>query len=554
MNTIRTVPDQLQRSPIASDIESLQEENELLFSQLHVVQEELEQLRQGASARHFSTDLRVVFEDGRYPDVAAENLRYRTLLEVRQEVHRLESQYTIAGRLTEILLQGTTSLSALLALPARLLKIWRKERKQVPPALLGGSSFNRVLAAYADGGTAAVDELLARVPMSATTQANALTALARSLMHTEPSKSAEFARRAYSLEPLPFRLKWLLFRLHEAGMLIEAEAMLEALPPNTAFSDSEARQANRLRSEAKQARLLEALQTNGYPERRGKVEQQIGRLEQAHREQTELATNRAEAIKKFEATQSQLQKDHADLLEQLAEKDALVIERGREVEALEAEVSKVCRENSALLAQHAAQVEIAAKHGSAIEALEKAQSRLEQEKSELLLQRAQGSELVSERDQTIEALKAAQRQLADEKSAALEKNAEHIELAAERGRVISVLTETQAQLEREKAELFARHVEQANLAEERGQAIELLKVAEAKQEEEKSLLSMRHMQQVKLAEENEAQIKELQEQIQSRLTMESALSARQYGMHEELVKAEAQLEFIKDIVLRGARL
>lgn len=77
-------------------------------------------------------------------------------------------------------------------------------------------------------------------------QANAWTALSRHLMQNKRDHAAEAARRAYALDPKPYRLKWLAFRLHEAGDVIEAAAMLELLPADTPFSSSETRQAGRL--------------------------------------------------------------------------------------------------------------------------------------------------------------------------------------------------------------------------------------------------------------------------------------------------------------------
>jgi len=47
---------------------------------------------------------------------------------------------------------------------------------------------------------------------------------------------------------------------------------------------------------------------------------------------------------------------------------------------------------------------------------------------------------------------------------------------------------------------------------------------------------------------------ELQEQIKSRMAAESDLASRQQGMQEELVRAEAQLDLIKDMLLREPRL
>jgi hypothetical protein len=62
--------------------------------------------------------------------------------------------------------------------------------------------------------------------------------------------AVQAARHAYLLDPKPYRLKWLAFRLHEAGEVIEAKALLDIPPPETSFAESEARWADQLRAEA----------------------------------------------------------------------------------------------------------------------------------------------------------------------------------------------------------------------------------------------------------------------------------------------------------------
>src|SRR5690606_1738155 len=102
----------------------------------------------------------------------------------------------------------------------------------------------------------------------------------------------------YTLDPKPFRLKWLAFRLHEAGEVAEAEAMLAILPADTPFSDSEARQASRLRSEANNARQHEAKQKTGFSEQRAAIDKQLRNLKQERDEQSKLASDRSHEIEK----------------------------------------------------------------------------------------------------------------------------------------------------------------------------------------------------------------------------------------------------------------
>jgi hypothetical protein len=113
-------------------------------------------------------------------------------------------------------------------------------------------------------------------------------------------------------------------------------------------------------------------------------------------------------------------------------------------------------------------------------------------------------------------------------------------LAEDRGREIEGLKAAQAKLEQEKTAL----------AEDRGREIEGLKAAQAQLESEKSALVGRREEAEKLAAERLKQINELQQQIQSRQAGEADLAARQQMMHEEMVRAEAQLDLIKDMLLR----
>jgi len=73
-------------------------------------------------------------------------------------------------------------------------------------------------------------------------------------------------------------------------------------------------------------------------------------------------------------------------------------------------------------------------------------------------------------------------------------------------------------------------------------------------EKEISALAQQHAEQTELAAQRLHQMSELQEQIKSRMAAESDLASRQQGMQEELVRAEAQLDLIKDMLLREPRL
>lgn len=205
------------------------------------------------------------FQDRRKPEyrrladyelagVVAENRRLHALVDAQRQLYHLEMHNALNVRLGNILIQAVDSPSTLLSVPGKLLGIWRQSVRKNPPAALGGKGFGKVISTYEEEGFAAVEKLLARISVSPVMQANAWTALSRHLIQNKRDQAAEAARRAYALDPKPYRLKWLAFRLHEAGDVIEAAAMLELLPAGTSFSGSEARQAGRLQKEAKLAR------------------------------------------------------------------------------------------------------------------------------------------------------------------------------------------------------------------------------------------------------------------------------------------------------------
>ena len=395
MSILSPVGDNFGPATTDAQIKVLEEDKELLFNQLHVVQEVLERLHHGAQStdgQNSAGGITLYWVDDRLPELMAENLRCTTLLETQREVHRLETQHALASELGQILIEGTTSPTALLAVPARLLKVWRQERKQVPTRELGGKSFDKVIAAYHEGGLAAVERLLTSVSASPTVQANALTAVARSLMHREPTKAAEIARRAYGIEPRPFRLKWLAFRLHEAGELLEAESMLEVLPPDVHFSDSESNQASRLRSEARQLRMRDAKQKCSFAERRAEVERQIASLTaaliQARDEQASLAVQRQGEVESLHLTLAQreqeqsalrarseaLQTDVAALTQARDEQTALAVQR----------LKQLNESNEQVQSRQSAETKLAARQQCMQEDLAKAEAQLDLIKDLLL--------------------------------------------------------------------------------------------------------------------------------------------------------------------------
>lgn len=708
-------------------IDELQQENALLFEQLHVLQEELELRAAAPAAKQAGAPVTVLqFVDEHTPEVIAENLRYRAALDARQEMRRLESQQALADRLGSILLEGSESLSSMFGIPGRLMNVWRKERKKLPPKEYGGKSFDKVLAAYKEGGLRAVEQLLASATTSSAIQANAWTALARSLMHSDPAGAVEFARRACALEPQSFRFKWLAFRLYEAGSVVESEALLDALPEHTSFSDSEERLASRLRHEAKAARLHEARKKLNYVERRRQIEERFKTLDQCVREQAELIAECGRTIEGLKRTQAELEVERNSVIARHAEKSALAADRGSMVDALEKEIARLrseCAEwrrrdaehteqcvryqelteslrrtqvaledrNASLHEQYSEQMELAAARGRIIDELRAQAIRLEAERdisveslrtgwslqqeshhagerekeadleltsarehvarllraraiqrqaeqdslltdltqklsslekeyAALLQRQAAQSTLIAAREQDIDALRSSAARHEADRSALLEahagrvfdlsqlvrklearaveleeensslrlqfaereesireyeraidllrgnllrqdevrqvlqaQNEEHKLSIQERDRLIEQIHSVQVSMEQELATMRIRDVEQGRLIVERDKLLETYKAAEVQWERDKAGLIEQTSEQMALAEERSRRVGVLEEQLELRQAMSSELSNRQQGMHEELVRAEAQIDFIKDMLLRGPR-
>lgn len=313
-------------------IRELTEENELLFEQLHVVQEELEKYYHRLQAcEQGKTGQKAVGCSARALDVLAENQKLRVL--VRQQKHALavESRNSLPVRLGNMLIAGTSGFGSLVALPARLCLTWRELGRTVPPARLGGKSFQKVVEAHAAGGDAAVEKLLDSACPSPLMRANAYTALARHLMQSDVRKAAEIARLAWEADPRPFRLKWLAFRLHDADDAVTAEALLEMLPDDMSMTESEMRQAARIRNEAKQIRKRAAEKEAGGAKQEAAAPGEVARL----REERDAQRKQAHELR---AQLSEQQQQGRELEARLAASEEERDVQRREAESLRAQL------------------------------------------------------------------------------------------------------------------------------------------------------------------------------------------------------------------------
>lgn len=609
-------------------LQELEEENELLLLQLHQVQEELEryylrnqELEKGGVGEIGNTIAAHGWVDEQVPETLAETARLNTLLATQTYLQRIESTRALNARLGNMLIQSASQGGSLLSVPGKLLKIWRESEKDAIPAALGGKSGDKVIAAYRKGGLEAVNGLLTDIN-APVVKANVYTLLARQLRNEDWDMTAQLARLAYEEDPRPYRLKWLAFRLYEAGEIAEADAMLALLPEDTTFSDSELRQQDQIRYEANSIRLREAKQTTNFDHRRQAIEGQLKQLQQEHTTQTNLAIERQQRIETLQHEQVQLEQEkeslekrhkeavqlvesynndlailrkektelvkeieqfkqntiqkseenellltqlhrvqeelehfHLDkkhfeqeknsLAKQQKEIEELVAVRDREIEKLKQIQAHLEQEKIVLIKHHEDARELTNARDREIGELKQGQTQLEQEKVVLAKHHEKARELISARDREIMELKQVQNKLEQEKIVLTKHHEKARELISERDREVGELRQTQVQLGLERAELAKHHEKARELITVRDSEVEKLqqeKIASTKQLEEAD----------KLAAARLKQIGELQKQIQNYQASETELASRQQMMQEEMVRAEAQIDLIKDLLLQEA--
>ncbi len=244
-------------------IRELTEENELLFDQLHVVQEELEKYYhrlRDCEQRTGGTGAAnpVVVVAPQADEALAENLKLRALVEQQKAALRVKGVNSRAERLGAMVIRSFSSIGSFLSLPVRLRGVWKTLTLKTPPEQLGGETFQKVLDAHAFGGGEAVERLLDSVAIPPAIRASAYTALARRLQPTDARGAADFARLAWETDPQTYRLKWLAFRVDDAGDVVNAEVLLDMLPEDVGMSDSERRRAERIRQGSQGERSRQA--------------------------------------------------------------------------------------------------------------------------------------------------------------------------------------------------------------------------------------------------------------------------------------------------------
>lgn len=329
-------------------IKELTEENELLFEQLHVVQEELEKYyhelkdceqRKGSDA---GIDRSVVIISPKTSEAIAENVKLRALVAQQQIALQVERANSLAARLGEMLIKGVSSPGSFIAMPVRLHRMWKALEQSTPPAALGGPSFQKVLDVYAADGNKGVEKLLDSIFLSPVMRANAYTALARQVMLTDAKQGAELARKAWETDPRPYRLKWLAFRLHEADDAINADVLLDMLPADISMNASEKRHADRIRQEAKQECARQAKKTTeGFQTEFTQLQTTLATLQ----------TAAAESKKQQNTLTARMNKQVEEHKQELKQRDNRIAELQKAADHAKQEVDRMCEAQAALQRQ-----------------------------------------------------------------------------------------------------------------------------------------------------------------------------------------------------------
>jgi hypothetical protein len=317
-----------------------------------------------------------------------------------------------------------------------------------------------------------------------------------------------------------------------AKLRAEADGLREHLRQEQASSAESAKQAANLSAQV--AELQRKL--NDGEQARARVQQDAQALRQALDEQQQHGEGRAQEASRLEAEKARLEQA---LHEQQTQISALTKERAA-LTAARDEQAKVAMERQAQLAslgQEKVRLEkLAQERQAQVEALTK-------ERTALATARDEQVKLAAERQARIEALTREKEELA-------KAHEERGRIAAERQGQIDALT-------KEKAALAAARDEQSRLAAERQAQLTSLsqekarleKLAQERQAQvdaltkDKSTLSAARDEQSKLAVERQRRITQLEAELND-------LGGRQSLLQEELLKAEAQIELIADVLLR----
>lgn len=115
----------------------------------------------------------------------------------------------------------------------------RKQSYTQIERMLGGNDYPRAFEAYKDRGVPQLEDFLSQRDVTGANAANVFTYVAKQIRKQNPVDCAKLAKLAYASDPKPFRLKWLAFRLLDAGERIPAAAIFEILVNEIEFTEKE---------------------------------------------------------------------------------------------------------------------------------------------------------------------------------------------------------------------------------------------------------------------------------------------------------------------------
>lgn len=438
-------------SQLKNSLKEAEEENELLIAQLHLVQEELERYYLRNKELESNPSLGVAEVSGttanawmpeELPELLAEKQRLEQLLTSLQEKSRIERTNSLSARIGNMLIEADVKGSKIGAL-LKIIKIGKNK----PLSALGGKSFSKVIEVFNKKSFAGVEVLLNQATQSPLVRANAYTALARHLQQQHlPEQVVQAARLAYEQDPEPYRLKWLAFRLQDGNEIQEAEALLNLLPADINFSDSEQNRIGKIRYQAQHERLTLAKRESNYEQRVSQVRKQARQLEELQTSLSQQVQKAEEASQKLQVIKQQQAESTLSLNEEIENRKIKAAEQeklNQQNKLQEQKISELTEENGLLIEQvHHVQEELEKYHLQ--------QAEYEQKTVELLAVKNLQTEQLESTQKQLDEAKALQQQYALEKDTLFEQTKAQEEelkkLEDQQAHLVNSLTEAREQL------------------------------------------------------------------------------------------------------------
>jgi hypothetical protein len=495
--------------PMSDQIKELEEDNELLVLQLRQAQEELQKYYRKYTElekTQLTSGGAPIAEDESVVEMLSEIERLRVLSETQEWVNRSESDNALHARLGRMIVDSASSAAGIMSVPSKLIKFWRSATNTSIPSQLGGEDFSNVIAAYQKSGIEGANSLIADAQVPQQVAATALTKLARHLMKDHKfSDAVKVSEEAFRIDPKGFRLKWLAFRFHDAGDVIKAESIVQLLPAETSFTDSESKQVDQIKFEAQRERTKRAKAKTGFNQKKQQRERELQELKQTlaavEGEKTQLQS-------RAEAQAGQLQEQERELGAIKLNEQSLASDKLR----LEEQLTQLERQRS----EQTATIE---QRERELQELKQTLAAVEADKTQLQSRAEAQAEQLQDRERELGAIKLNEQSLASDKLR---------------------LEEQLTQLERQRSEQTAS-------IEQRERELQELKQTLAAVEGEKTQLQSRAEAQAEQLQERERELNVLRVSEQK---LQTVHANQQQKMQEEIVRAEAQIDLIKEMVLR----